>query len=102
MSAWLEHSLADNPGEDGAAEASAEAAERELVAMGVGAIMALHSVDKADATSALSRVASHFQVPVAAVAHAVLTLVAGGEEELGDMAGRAATQLLLEGLTSST
>jgi uncharacterized protein (DUF3084 family) len=74
-------------------------AQCDLVTMGVGAVMAMHSVDRATAMTALRRAADQFQVPVAAVAHAVLTLVAGTGEESGITAGRAAAQLLVEGFT---
>ncbi len=65
--------------------------------MGVGAVMALHSIQEAKAKVALVRVATRFQVPVSAVAQAVLTLVAGGDVPCGDRAGRAAAQLLVQG-----
>jgi hypothetical protein len=73
----------------------------DLVAMGVGAVMALHSVDRATATATLRRTAHHFGVPASAVAHAVLTLVAGTDEHLGDRASRAAAHLLSQGFASA-
>src|SRR5829696_85146 len=56
------------------AEALASAAARDVIAMGVGAVMALHSVPEARARGALAGVATRFQVPVTAVAQAVLPL----------------------------
>jgi hypothetical protein len=76
---------------------SAAIASCDQVTMGVGAVMALHSVDQQTATTALRRAADRAHVPVSAVAHAVLTLAAGTDEQLGARAGRAATQLLAEG-----
>jgi hypothetical protein len=100
---------ARDPGAEAAAEptdavagALAAAAVRDLVAMGVGAVMALHSVDRAKAMTTLSRVASEFQIPISSVAQALLTLVAGTDEPFGDGAGRAAAQLLVQGFTSPT
>lgn len=71
----------------------------DLVLMGVGAVMALHSIDQASATSALSQVARRFQVPDSAVAQALLTLTAGTDEPFGDRAGAAAARLLAQGFT---
>lgn len=62
------------------AEALASAAARDVIVMGVGAVMALHSVPEAKARGALAGVATRLQVPVTAVAQAVLTLVAGTDE----------------------
>jgi hypothetical protein len=84
---------------DVGARGLAALALHDLVAMGVGAVMALHSVDRSTATGTLRRTAYHFGVPASAVAHAVLTLVGGTDEHLGDRAGRAAAHLLMQGLT---
>ena len=67
--------------------------------MGVGAVMALHSIPEAKARVALVAVASRYEVPVCAVAQAVLSLVAGTGESFADGPGRAAAQLLLQGFT---
>ena len=87
-------------GADGGARGMTALALRDLVTTGIGAVMALHSVDRATATTTLRHTAARFQVPVSAVAHAVLTLVAGTDEQFGDRAGRAAAHLLVEGFTS--
>ena len=63
----------------------------------VGAVMALHSVDRWTAATALNCAADRFQVSVSAVAHAVLTLATGTDETIGDRAGTAAAQLLVDG-----
>ncbi|HSJ76687.1 MAG TPA: hypothetical protein VK899_11020 [Gemmatimonadales bacterium] len=84
-----------------AAEAVVDAASCDVIAMGVGAVMAMHSIHEAKARVALTHVATRYQLPVAAVAQAVLTLVAGTDEPLGDGAGRAAAQLLAQGYTNS-
>lgn len=84
-----------------AAEAVADATSRDVIAMGVGAVMVLHSIDEAKARVAISRVATCYQVSVAAVAHAVLTLAAGTDEPLGDAAHRAAAQLLVQEFPNS-
>jgi len=86
---------------DGDVEVLAAVAASDLVTMGVGALMALQGVDRWTATTALNRAADRFQVPVSAVAHALLTLVAGTEEQIEGRAGSAAAQLLVEGLTSA-
>jgi len=83
------------------AEALESAASHDLIVMAVGAVMALHAVHEAKARVALAGVATHFQVPVSAVAEAVLILVAGTDEPCVDEAGRAATQLLVQGFTHS-
>ena len=84
------------------AGAVASAASREVIAMGVGAVMALHSVHEARARVALTRAASRYQVSVGAVAQAVLTLVADTDEPVPiDGAGRAAVLLLVQGFTDS-
>jgi hypothetical protein len=59
--------------------------------------MALQSVDRWTATTALNCAADRFQVPVSAVAHAVLTLATGTDEKVGEGAGSAAAQLLVDG-----
>ncbi len=87
-------------GADGEGRGTTALALRDLVTTGIGAVMALHSVDRATATTTLRHAADRFQVPVSAVAHAVLTLVSGTDEQFGDRAGRAATHLLVEGFTS--
>ncbi len=68
-----------------------------MIAMGVGAVMALHSIHEAKARVALARVATRHQVPVSVVAQAVLAIVAGTHKPFGDPAGRAAAQLLVQG-----
>ena len=83
------------------AEASASAASHDTIAMSVGAVMALHFTDEAKAGVALARVAHRHDVPVSVVAQAVLILLAGTDECIGDEAGRAAAQLLLQGFTNS-
>ena len=50
---------------------SAAIASCDQVTMGVGAVMALHSVDQQTATTALRRAANRAHAPVSAVAHAV-------------------------------
>jgi thiazole synthase ThiGH ThiG subunit len=85
--------LLNNPGV-GTLSSSAE-----VIAMGVGAVMALHSIQETQARVALARAATHHQVSVAAVAKAVLALVAGTDDPVGDRAGRAAGQLLERGFT---
>jgi hypothetical protein len=77
----------------------AAVAQCDVVTMGVGAVMALHSVDQPTATAALDQAADHFQIPVSDVAGAVLTLVAGTDMRFGTAAGRAAAQLLVDGFT---
>jgi len=81
------------------------AAPHDVIAMGVGAVMALHSVHEAKARVALARVATRHHVPVSAVAQAVLRRVAGTDERKGDAADRAAdraaAQLLVRGFTRS-
>jgi hypothetical protein len=89
---------ASTPDLDGA---SAPATSHDVIALGVGAVMALHSINEATARVALAQVAMRFQVPASAVAQAVLTLVAGTDEPLGDGAVRAAEQLLVQGFTDS-
>jgi hypothetical protein len=83
------------------AEALASAASRDVIAMGVGAVMALHSIHEAKARIALARVATRYQVSISDVARAFLTLAAGTEEPLSDGAARAAAQLLVRGFTNS-
>ena len=83
------------------AEASASSASHEMIAKGVRALMALHFTDEAKAEVALARVANRHDVPVSVVAQAVLILLAGTDERIGDEAGRAAAQLLLQGFTNS-
>ena len=74
----------------------------DVIAMGVGAVMALHSIHEAKARVALARMATRYQVPVSAVAQAVLDLVAGRTDgPFDDGAGRAAAQLLVRGFTNS-
>jgi hypothetical protein len=85
---------------DDHAGALADVASCDRVILGVGAVMAVHSVDEQVATAALDRTADHFQVPVCAVAQAVLALVAGTDEQFEDVAGRAAIRLLVEGVTA--
>jgi hypothetical protein len=82
--------------------ALAALAADELVTMGVGAVMALQSVDRWTATTALNCAADRFQVPVSDVAHAVLTLAAGTDEKFGGRAGSAAAHLLVDGFTQVT
>jgi hypothetical protein len=82
------------------AEALAAAVVRDVIAMGVGAVIALHSVDEARASVALARTATRYQVSVYDLVQAMLSLVSGTAEPLDDRAGRAAAQLLLEGLDS--
>ena len=100
-----EHEMDQSPvhgrSPDGDVEVLAAVAASDLVTMGVGALMALQGVDRWTATTALNRAADRFQVPVSAVAHAVLTLVAGTREQIEGRAGSAAAQLLVEGLTSA-
>jgi hypothetical protein len=86
---------------DPAAEPVPDATSCDVVAMGVGALMSLHAIPEAKARVALARVAARYQVPVAAVAQAVLTLVASTDEPFGDGTGRAAAQLLVQGFTNS-
>lgn len=87
---------------DGLARGPGSAARRDPVAMGVGAVMALHSVDEATATTALNQAATQHHVSVAAVALAILALASGTDEPVEDCAGRAATQLLGQAVTSWT
>ncbi len=82
-------------------EARPTAAQPDVIAMGVGAVMALHSVHEAKARVALARVATRHHVPVSEVAQAVLRRVAGTDERTGDAADRAAAQLLVRGFTRS-
>jgi hypothetical protein len=63
--------------------------------------MALHSLDHASATTALSQAASRFQVPEAAVAHALLALTAGTGGPCWETAGAAAAHLLAQAFTRS-
>lgn len=81
--------------------AAATTASPDVIAMGVGAVMALHSVHEAKAIVALAEVAIRYQVPICDVARAVLTVVAGTGEPLGDRPGRAAVQLMMQGFTNS-
>jgi hypothetical protein len=67
--------------------------------MGVGAVMALHSLDQTCASIALSQVASRFQVPESAVAQALLPLAAGTDEPFSERPGVAAVHLLAQGFT---
>jgi|tagenome__1003787_1003787.scaffolds.fasta_scaffold20314387_2 hypothetical protein len=82
---------------DGRVGALAALTDGELVTLGVGAVMALQSVDRWTATTALNCAADRFQIPVSAVAHAVLTLATGSDETVGDRAGSAAAHLLVDG-----
>ncbi len=82
-------------------EARPTAAPHDVIAMGVGAVMALHSVHEAKARVALARVATRHHVPVSEVAQAVLRRVAGTDQRTRDAADRAAAQLLVQGFTSS-
>ena len=84
-----------------AAGAGASHVVHDVIAMGVGAVMALHFTDEANARTALDRVAARQHVPVSVVAQAVLTLLAGTDQPIGDGAGRAAAQLLVQGFTNS-
>ena len=81
-----------------AAETSGCTTPRDVVAMGVGAVMTVHCTCAAEAMESLARVATRYQIPVADVAQAVLTLVAGSDELLDDAPGRVAAQLLAQGL----
>jgi hypothetical protein len=81
--------------------ALAAGASHDLVLMAVGAVMALHSLDQASATSALRQAASRFQVPEHAVAQALLSLTAGSDEPFSERAGAAAVHLLAQGFTQS-
>ena len=83
-------------------EALADAAVRDMVAMGVGAVMALHTVDAARARVVLAQMAARHQMPICDLVQAVLGLVSGTDEPFDDRAGRAAAQLLVQGFTPST
>jgi hypothetical protein len=74
----------------------ASAASHDEIPMAVGAVMALQSVDRPTATTMLNGAADHFRIPVSAVAHALLTLMAGTDELIGEAAGRAAAQVLVQ------
>ena len=91
----------DGDGEVPAAEVLGTRAAIDPVTMAVGAMMASQGVDRWTATTALNSAADRFDVPIPAVAHAVLTLVAGTDEQVGGRAGSAAGQLLAPGLTSA-
>ena len=80
-------------------EALPAVASHDVVLMGVGAVMALRSVDQTNAATALSEVASGFQVPESAVAEALLALAAATDEPVSARAGAAAVHLLAQGLT---
>jgi hypothetical protein len=70
----------------------------DVVAMSLGAVMALHAVDELTATTALARVAAHRGVAAVDVARALLWLVSSlswDDDPIGgETAGRAAAQLL--------
>ena len=86
-----------------AAEALADAHVRDVVAMGVGAVMALHTVDAARARVALGQMAVRHQVPIYDLVQAVLGLVSGTDEPFDDnRASRAAAELFMQGFTAST
>jgi hypothetical protein len=94
--------LADEQGPTGATYGPlAAVASHDLVLMGVGAVMALHSIDHTSATTALGQVASRFQVPEADVTQALLALTAGTGEPVSERAGAAAVHLLAQGFTPS-
>ena len=78
------------------------AAQPDPFAMGMGAVMALHSVDEATARTALTRTATHHQVSAEAVALAVLALMTWTDKPVEDSAGRAAAQLLVQAFTPWT
>ena len=83
------------------AEPSPSAEVRDVIAMGVAAVMALHSIKEAKARPVLAEVAIRHRVPVSVVAQAVLAIVAGTDKPFGDPAGRAAAQLLVQDFTNS-
>ena len=88
---------------DAVGEALAHAAVRDVVAMGVGAVMALHTVDAAKARVALGQMAVRHQVPIYDLVQAVLGLVSGTDEPFDDnRASRAAAELFMQGFTPST
>jgi hypothetical protein len=88
-------------GEVSRAEVFTTRTASDLVTMGVRAVMASQGVDRWTATTALNSAADRFRVPVPAVAHAVLTLVSGTDEQVDGSAGTAARQLLVLGLASA-
>jgi hypothetical protein len=97
----LSRDLAEDQGATEDVYGASAVASHDLVLMGVGAVMALHSIDHTSATSALSQVARRFQVPEAEVAQALLALTAGTEEPFSERAGAAAAHLLAQGFTQS-
>ena len=84
------------------AEARDPAASGDVLAKAVDAVSALYGVDEPNAKSALGQVATRHHVSVHDVARAVLILIAGTDEPLGDGVGRAAAQLLGQGVTTSS
>jgi hypothetical protein len=91
----------DGDGKAPGADVLATLAASDPVTMAVGVMMASQGVDRWTATTALNSAADRFHVPIPAVAHAVLTLVSGTDEQVGGRAGSAAGQLLAAGLTSA-
>jgi hypothetical protein len=97
----LSPALAEDQGATEDVYGASAVASHDLVLMGVGAVMALHSIDHTSATSALSQVARRFQVPEAEVAQALLALTAGTGEPVAERAGAVAVHLLAQGFTQS-